>query len=104
MISLLKRLLGIEPKVDFKQLLSSNAVVVDVRTPEEFRAGHLPGAVNIPLDRLPNHVSDLKKRNAPVIAVCRSGARSQAATEILQKNGIEAYNGGSWTSLRAWLS
>jgi rhodanese-related sulfurtransferase len=92
MISLLKRLLGLGPKVDFKQLLSNNAVVVDVRTPEEFRAGHLPGAVNIPLDRLPNHVSDLKKRNTPVIAV------------ILQKNGIEAYNGGSWTSLRARLS
>ncbi len=104
MISLLKRLLGIEPKADFKQLLSSNAVVVDVRTPEEFRAGHLPGAVNIPLDRLQSHLSDLKKRNTPVIAVCRSGARSQAATEILQKNGIEAYNGGSWTSLRALLS
>ncbi len=101
MLSLLKRLLGLGPSVDFKQLMANGAVVVDVRTPEEYRSGHLSGAINIPLDRLQGQLTTLKKKNVPVIAVCRSGARSQAAVEILQKNGVEAYNGGAWTSLRA---
>lgn len=101
MLSLLKRLLGLGPSVDFKQLMANGAVVVDVRTPEEYRSGHLSGAINIPLDRLQGQLTTLKKKNVPVITVCRSGARSQAAVEILQKNGIEAYNGGAWTSLRA---
>ncbi len=101
MLSLLKRLLGIGPSVDFKQLMANGAVVVDVRTPEEYRSGHLSGAINIPLDRLQGQLTTLKKRNAPVITVCRSGARSQVAVEVLEKNGIEAYNGGAWTSLRA---
>ncbi len=104
MLQWLKSLFGLGPRVDFKQLLRDGALVVDVRTPEEFRSGHLQGAVNIPLDRLPSQVSTLHKKGIPVIAVCRSGARSQAAVELLRKNGIEAYNGGAWTSLRAQVS
>ncbi len=104
MFSLLKRLLGIGPSVDFGQLLAKGAIVVDVRTPEEFRSGHLPGAINIPLDRLPSQMAALRKKNAPIITVCRSGARSGAAVDLLRKNGLEAYNGGPWTSLRAQIA
>ncbi len=57
MFSLLKRLLGIGSSVDFRQLLAKGAVIVDVRTPEEFRSGHLAGAINIPLDRLPSQIA-----------------------------------------------
>lgn len=104
MLSLLKRLLGLGPKIDFQQLLANGAVVVDVRTPEEYRSGHIKGAINIPLDRLPGQLAALRRKSAPIIAVCRSGARSQAAVEILRKNGIEAYNGGPWTSLRTQVA
>lgn len=104
MFSLLKRLLGLGSDVDFKQLLARGAVVIDVRTPEEFRSGHLQGAINIPLDRLQGQLTTLKKKNAPVITVCRSGARSGAAADILRKNGLEVYNGGGWTSLRSRIA
>ncbi len=104
MFSLLKRLLGLGPDVDFQQLVARGAIVIDVRTPEEFRSGHLRGAINIPLDHLQSQLTTLKKKNAPLITVCRSGARSKAAADILRKNGLEAYNGGGWTSLRSKIA
>ncbi|MGB8365567.1 MAG: MBL fold metallo-hydrolase [Rhizomicrobium sp.] len=64
--------------------------IVDVRQPEEFVGplGHIAGALLIPLGELVNRVGELN-REVPVIAVCRSGARSAQATTILQKAGLE---------------
>ncbi|MCS6929211.1 MAG: rhodanese-like domain-containing protein [Saprospiraceae bacterium] len=103
MLSLLRRWLGLGPKVNFKELIEQGAVVVDVRTLEEYRAGHLSGSINIPLDHLPNQIAALKRKDALVITVCRSGMRSRLAAELLSKHGIKAYNGGAWTSLRPKL-
>ncbi len=61
-------------------------------------------SLTLSLDRLPSQIATLKKRNTPVITVCRSGARSGAAVDLLRKNGLEAYNGGPWTSLRAQIA
>lgn len=85
-------------KTDYKGLLQNGAMLIDVRTPDEYRTGHVKGSVNIPLDTLPNRISELKSKNKSIIAVCRSGARSGAATSMLKKAGIEAYNGGGWDS------
>ena len=83
-------------QVSLKELLSKGAVVVDVRTPEEYSTGHYEGSVNIPLDIVGNHADELKSMRKPVIAVCRSGARSGAAAAMLSTSGIEVYNGGGW--------
>ena len=99
MFNFLKNLFG--PGVDFKALAEAGALIIDVRTPEEFRQGHVKGSVNIPLQAIQGKVSDLKKKQKVVIAVCRSGARSGVATNILKQAGIEAYNGGPWNSLAA---
>jgi glyoxylase-like metal-dependent hydrolase (beta-lactamase superfamily II)/rhodanese-related sulfurtransferase len=63
--------------------------VVDVREPDEFTGplGHIPGAKLIPLGTLLAHVAELKK-DRPVVAVCRSGARSAQATVLLRKEGL----------------
>ncbi len=81
-------------------LIKSGALLIDVRTPAEFAAGHPKGARNIPLDRLERHIAELKQQGKPVVLVCASGARSGRATSLLRQQGIEAYNAGSWTNLK----
>jgi phage shock protein E len=95
MINFGKKLFG--AKTDFKTLLEAGAKVIDVRSPEEFREGHFDGAVNIPVGELPTRLADLKSWAKPVITVCRSGARSSVAANILTTAGFRAHNGGAWT-------
>lgn len=87
-------------KLNFRDLKKEGAIILDVRTPEEFALGHIEGSKNIPLDKLSLHVGELKAQGKPVIACCRSGARSAAAVSKLKAHGIKAYNGGPWTSLK----
>ena len=102
MLALLKKLFG-GASVNYKELVSNGAIIVDVRSASEYKAGHIPGSKNFPLDNIRSKVADLKKLNKPVITVCRSGARSGMAKGILKSSGIEVYNGGPWTSLKSKL-
>jgi rhodanese-related sulfurtransferase len=102
MLGLLKKLFG-GASVNYKELVSNGAIIVDVRSAGEYKAGHIPGSKNFPLDNIRSKVADLKKLNKPVITVCRSGARSGMAKEILKSAGLEVYNGGPWTSLKSKL-
>jgi rhodanese-related sulfurtransferase/rubrerythrin len=80
----------------------SEFIILDVRQPEEYRSGHLPGAVFIPLPDLINKVGGLDHAK-PIIAYCRSGNRSRAAAAFLliygfskvysMDGGITAWNG-----------
>jgi phage shock protein E len=99
MLGFLKKLFG-GTTVDFKELVNNGAVIIDVRSPGEYKSGHIKGSKNFPLDTIRNKVNDLKKLNKPVITVCRSGARSGMAKGILKSAGIEVYNGGPWFSLQ----
>jgi phage shock protein E len=78
--------------------------IVDVRTPEEFRGGHVAGAINIPLNEVPHRVEDLKALTAPVVLCCASGNRSGQAHHYLQQHGLECYNGGSWLDVNYYQS
>jgi rhodanese-related sulfurtransferase len=93
----LKNLFG--PGTDYKSIIAKGAIIIDVRTPDEFKAGHIAVARNIPLDQIKSRVAELKKTGKPVITCCRSGARSGMAKTQLASAGIEVYNGGAWTSL-----
>lgn len=76
--------------------------LLDVRQPAEYRAGHLPGAVFIPLPELPDRIGELS-RSKPVLTYCRSGNRSRSAAALLltegfdrvasMEGGITAWNG-----------
>lgn len=97
----MKNLLGMGPKVDWKELVQNGAQIIDVRTPGEFHGGHIKGSVNIPLQTLGNNLSKIKK-DKPVITCCASGMRSASAKSILKSNGYsEVHNGGGWTSLQS---
>jgi rhodanese-related sulfurtransferase len=102
MLGFLKKLFG-GTSVNYKELVSNGAIILDVRSAGEYKAGHIPGSKNFPLDNIRSKVEDLKKLNKPVITVCRSGSRSGIAKGILKSAGIEVYNGGPWTSLKSKL-
>lgn len=104
MFELLKRFLGIAPKVDLAELVKAGAAIIDVRTKGEYAGGHIRGSVNIPLDRLQANISKLKDKSKPIITCCASGMRSASAKGVLKSNGFtNVYNGGAWMSLRRKL-
>jgi rhodanese-related sulfurtransferase len=104
MIAFIKRIFGFGPTVDFKALVSSGALIIDVRSPAEFAGGHVNKAQNIPLDRLSSQLKKLPKEK-PIITCCASGMRSASAKALLQSNGFqEVYNGGGWQQLQHKLN
>ncbi|MER7759811.1 rhodanese-like domain-containing protein [Streptomyces sp. NPDC097619] len=64
--------------------------VIDVRTPAEFASGHLPGARNVPLDRLAPALDGLRASGTDLLVVCASGARSAQAARTLAGHGLNA--------------
>jgi rhodanese-related sulfurtransferase len=86
----------------------SPRTVVDVRSPEEYAAGHVPAAVNIPVDELEARQSEIPK-DRPVVTYCNmyhpGSSRGERAADLLQAKGFEAsaLNGGypAWFDLSA---
>ena len=68
---------------------TEGALVVDVREPDEYAAGHIPGVTLMPLGVVPVRAHELPT-DQPVYVVCRSGARSAQAAEAMDKVGIDA--------------
>jgi len=97
MFSELKELL-FGPQVDYKQLISEGAIIVDVRSEAEFSEGNAQGSINIPMHELNSQMDNLKDKT--VILVCRSGARASNAKSQLKKRGITSYNAGPWQRLK----
>lgn len=68
---------------------TSGAVLLDVRTAEEYAGGHIPGSVNVPLGKLES-VDQIAKKDTPLFVYCYSGARSASAAAELEGNGYES--------------
>jgi phage shock protein E len=69
--------------------MDESFVIVDVRTPEEFAQGHVPGAINISHDKLVDRIGELMgAKNKDVILYCKSGRRAAMAAETLKANGF----------------
>lgn len=83
----------------FQDLLQNGALLLDVRTKQEFQSGHPKNAVNIPLDQLGNSLSKLKKDRS-IVTVCQSGMRSRSAASFLKSKGYTVYNGGCWFNFK----
>jgi phage shock protein E len=75
---------------------NNEGTIVDVRSPAEFRGGSVSGAVNVPLNELPQRLEELKEMKSPLVLCCASGGRSGQGTEFLKRQGINCVNGGSW--------
>lgn len=83
------------------ELVRNGAVVLDVRTGEEFAVARIPAARHIPLSEIRARMKELEPfRGQPILVSCRSGSRSARACLLLKKQGFDAYNlkGG----LAAW--
>ncbi len=73
------------------EMHKQGGILLDVRTPEEFSQGTVPGAKNIPLQQIQARFAELpKERN--ILVFCRSGVRSQKASEFLKGMGFSIYN------------
>ena len=75
---------------DFRN--TEEAILVDVRTPQEYREGHIPGSKNVPLQQLDKISAVTDNKDAPMFVYCYSGARSRQATAILQHMGYANVN------------
>jgi len=95
---------GEHPQIDVEMILKAHPgpqpFMLDVRTPEEFSKGSIPGAANIPLDDLRNRLAEIP-RDCEVVAYCQVGQRGQLATRILLQTGFQASNlGGGYKTYR----
>ena len=74
--------------VDALESLALDAVVLDVREPEEYAHGHVPGAINVPQADLASGLDELP-RDRPILAICRGGSRSLRAAQYLKQAGFD---------------
>ena len=100
MFRFLEKLFGSGNNEELAELIGKGAVIIDVRSPFEFKKGHMEGSVNIPLESIDRQFKLLKIKKRPIITCCRSGHRSGIAQSTLKANGFEAYNGGSWKNVQ----
>lgn len=105
MIQLLKKLFGMNNEADFKQMVANGATILDVRTKDEYKTGHIKGSLNIPLPMLTASSLAHLKKDKPIITCCASGMRSASAKSLLKSQGFtEVYNGGGWFGLQSKLN
>lgn len=92
------------PEVDFQGIVRAGAIILDVRSYEEFTLGHIHGSVNVPLEDLYSLPYTPSEGNV-FITCCATGMKSAVATKILKSSGFPTvFNGGSWTSLEKILT
>ncbi len=83
-----------------KRALQKGAIIIDVRTPQEFDRGHIPDAFNIPVDRIKVSIERIKSSKMAVVVCCSTGERSSTAMQYLKAGGVkEVHNGGSWQNV-----
>lgn len=84
---------------------NSQTILVDVRSPIEYAQQHIPGAINIPLDKILSRKDGIKAYSGPIVLYCQSGNRSGLALCLLrQTSKVDVYNGGSIYELHNLLN
>lgn len=89
-----------------RKLIADGAVVLDVRTPEEFEDAHVPGAVNVPVQDVAQRVAEVERlvggdKSRPVVVYCGVGGRAAKAKQELEASGFtQVVNGGGYKDLR----
>lgn len=80
---------------DFAELFSQSQelFLIDVRETDEYISGHVPGAIHVPLNEVPNRVDDFRNPNGGVTyVICKAGGRSASACEYVSQFSIETIN------------
>ena len=87
--------------VDYKQLISEGATLVDVRSDEEFAQGSLEGAVHVPHDQAATRLDAFGAKDEPVVLFCRAGGRAGRVKKLLESKGwTQVYNAGGLADLK----
>jgi molybdenum cofactor guanylyltransferase len=89
---------------ELAERLRDGVRLIDVREPDEYTGGHVPGAVSIPLGTVPDHLDDFRG-DGPTYVICQSGGRSRRACEFVDAQGlegVETVNVAGGTS--AWIA
>jgi rhodanese-related sulfurtransferase len=91
--------------MNIEKIIKENmGTILDVRTSREFSGGSVAGSINIPLQEIPERITELKYLKAPLILCCASGARSGQAHRFLEQQGIESCDAGSWMNVNYFKS
>jgi phage shock protein E len=106
LVVILTFIFGCCPKENGKVIMKTNSTLIDVRTIEEYKAGFITGAVNIPYDEIENKIFDVvKEKTTPIYLYCRSGRRSAIAKATLEKIGFNDITDlGSFNDAQTTLS
>jgi rhodanese-related sulfurtransferase len=86
---------------ELAERLRSGSRLIDVREPDEYTRGHVPGALSVPLATVPDHL-DLFRGEAATYVICQGGGRSRRACEFVEAHGIAAVNVEGGTG--AWIA
>ena len=90
-----------EATTNYKELLAQGALLVDVRSDREFRAGSLPGAIHVPHDQAEARLSAFGSKDHPVVLFCARGGRAGRVKSLLESRGwSRVYNAGGINDLR----
>ncbi len=99
-LGILKNVLGKTDNKLLREAVKKDPFLVDVRTTAEFDSGTVAGAINIPLDKLPQQLEKFTGKET-IVVFCRSGNRSGKAKDILEQKGFRnIVNGGSWQNVK----
>ena len=92
---------GSVDKMAAKEKIKQGALVIDVRTPDEFAAGHYDNATNIPVSDIAGRVAEIGGTNRAIVVYCAAGVRAAKAKAILQKAGFsDVTNAGGLSDLK----
>lgn len=89
-----------------RRLIAAGAVVLDVRTPDEYSSGHVPNAVNVPVQDVGQRLTEIDRlvgadKTKPVVVYCTAGSRAAKAKQQLEAAGYtQVVNGGGFDDLR----
>ena len=87
-----------------EEYLKKGAIILDVRTLTEWNEGHIEGSNHLVLNSIPENIKSIKELKKPIIAVCKSGGRSQSATDFLSQHGLDVINGGPWQNVAKYIN
>jgi rhodanese-related sulfurtransferase len=91
------------PEIDVDELAelrTKGVTLIDVREPDEYEAGHVPGATLVPLTTVPERLDEVPS-DGPVYVICARGPRSLRAAEFYRSQGLDAVNVAGGTM--AWI-
>jgi phage shock protein E len=96
---------SVKDPTNARELIAAGAVVLDVRSPDEYREGHLPTATNVPVDEVSTRLSEVDQltrgdKNKPIVVYCAAGKRAAKAKQTLESAGYaHVVNGGGFDDL-----